>query len=136
MAVSARENVAVRTAVRVPAWAWLAGIVVLAALFWYLLGRRMVAPFILTDELIYSEAAKSFAAHGDLFVRDHSWVALAPVYPVLISAAWAIFTHIPDAYALAKAINSVVISLAAIPAYLLARRVLSQPLALAAAVLS
>ena len=46
MAVSARENVAVRTAVRVPAWAWVGGIVVVSAVFYYLLGRRMVAPFI------------------------------------------------------------------------------------------
>jgi hypothetical protein len=136
MAVSARENVGVRTAVRVPAWAWVVGIVLVSSVFYYLLGRRMVAPFILTDELIYSEAAKSFSAHGTLFVRDHSWVALAPVYPVLISPAWAIFTHIPDAYAAAKVINSVVMSLAAIPAYLLARRVLSQPLSLVAAGLS
>ena len=136
MAVSARENVAVRTAVRVPAWAWVVGIVLVSSVFYYLLGRRMVAPFILTDELIYSEAAKSFAAHGDLFVRDHSWVALAPVYPVLVSPAWAIFTHVPDAYAAAKLINSLVMSLAAVPAYLLARRVLSQPFALATAALS
>ena len=136
MAVSARENVAVRTAVRVPAWAWVVGIVLVSSVFYYLLGRRMVAPFILTDELIYSEAAKSFAAHGNLFVRDHSWVALAPVYPVLVSPAWAIFTHVPDAYAAAKLINSLVMSLAAVPAYLLARRVLSQPFALATAALS
>jgi dolichyl-phosphate-mannose-protein mannosyltransferase len=136
MAVSAREHAAVRAAVRVPAWAWVLGIALLSALFYYLLGRRMVAPFILTDELIYSDAAKSFAAHGTLFVRDHSWVALAPIYPVVISPAWAIFTHIPDAYAAAKVINSIVMSLAAVPAYLLARRVLSQPLSLVAAGLS
>ncbi len=133
MAISARENSAVRAAVRIPAWAWVGGIVVVSAFVYYVLGRRLAAPFILTDELIYSEAAKSFAAHGTLFVRDHSWVALAPVYPVLISPAWAIFTHIPDAYAAAKVINSVVMSLAAVPAYLLARRVLSQPLSLVAA---
>jgi 4-amino-4-deoxy-L-arabinose transferase-like glycosyltransferase len=123
-------------ALALPAWAWVAGIVVISALFYYLLGRRMVAPWILTDELIYSEAAKSFASTGDLFVRDHSWVALAPIYPVLISPAWAIFTHIPDAYAAAKGINAIVMPLAAIPAYLLARRVLSQPLAIVAAALS
>ena len=35
-------------------------------------------------------------------------------------------TRVPQAYAAAKAINSVVVSLAAIPAYLLARRVLSR----------
>ncbi len=136
MAVSVRESAAVRAAVRIPAWAWVAGIVVFSALFYYALGRRMVAPFILTDELIYSDAAKSFASTGELFVRDHSWVALAPIYPALISPAWALFTHIPDAYAAAKVINAVVISLAAVPAFLLARRVLSTRLAVVAAALS
>src|SRR5581483_4156771 len=43
---------------------------------------------------------------------------------------------IPDAYAAAKAINSLMMSLAAVPAYLIARRMLSRWLALAAAVLA
>src|SRR4030095_15968630 len=58
------------------------------------------------------------------------------VYPALISPAYRAFTSIPDAYEAAKAINSVVMSLAAIPAYLLARRALDQPFAVAAAALS
>ncbi len=55
---------------------------------------------------------------------------------MLISPAWAAYRAIPDAYAAAKAINSVVMSLAALPAYFLARRVLSTPLALVAAALA
>jgi Dolichyl-phosphate-mannose-protein mannosyltransferase len=43
---------------------------------------------------------------------------------------------VPQAYAAAKAINAVVVSLAAVPAYLLARRVCSRPYAFAAAVLA
>ena len=42
----------------------------------------------------------------------------------------------PDAYAAAKAINAVTMSLAAVPAYFLARRVLSQWLSLAASLLT
>src|SRR5262249_2638762 len=58
------------------------------------------------------------------------------VYPVLISPAWRVFGAVPDAYAAAKAINAVVMSLAAIPAYLLARRLLRPPLALVVAALT
>lgn len=135
MAVRAQRTVTA-AAVRVPAWAWVGGLVVLSTAVYTLLSRRIGAPWILIDELVYSEAAKSFAETGHIFVRDQSWQQPGPVYPVLISPAWALFSAVPDAYAAAKAINAVLISLAAVPAYLLARRVLSQPFALAGAALS
>ena len=90
----------------------------------------------MVDELIYSELAKSFASSGQFLIRDHSTAAYGVIYPALISPAWAVFKTIPDAYAAAKAINSVMMSLAAIPAYLLARRMLSMWWALGAAVLT
>jgi Dolichyl-phosphate-mannose-protein mannosyltransferase len=136
MAVNVRENAAVRAAVRVPAWAWVAGIVLVSALVHYALGRRIVSPWILIDELVYSDAAKSFAESGHLLLREHVSQTPGPVYPILVSPAWALFSAIPDAYAAAKAINALAISLTAVPAYLLGRRVLSQPLALVGAALS
>ena len=90
----------------------------------------------MVDELIYSELAKSFAAGGHFLVRDHSTGAYGYVYPILIAPAWAAFRAIPDAYAAAKGINSLVMSLAAIPAYFLARRVLGQWWSIAAAALA
>ena len=51
-------------AVALPAWVWLAAIVTLSILVRLALARRMVAPWIMVDELIYSELAKSAAAHG------------------------------------------------------------------------
>lgn len=120
----------------VPIWAWLGGLVVASALVRYDLSRRMVAPWIFVDELIYSELAKSFAAGGHFLVRDHSTGAYGYVYPVLISPGYRLFGVVPDAYAAAKAINSLLMSLAAVPAYLLARRVLSPLLSLLAAVLA
>ena len=45
------------------------------------------------------------------------------VYPVLVSPAYRAFSSVPDAYAAAKGINSILMSLAAVPAYFLARRV-------------
>jgi len=70
-------------AVSVPAWVWLAGIVVLSAAFRIALARRMVAPWIMVDELIYSELAKSFAAHGSFLVRGVSSHGYGFVYPML-----------------------------------------------------
>jgi hypothetical protein len=119
-----------------PAWAWLGGIVVCSALFRYALTRRVVAPWIMVDELIYSELAKSFADSGRFLVRGQANFGVGVVYPALISPAWRLFGAVPDAYAAAKAINSVLMSLAALPAYALARRVVSQPLALLAALLT
>jgi hypothetical protein len=120
----------------IPVWLWIAGLVVVSTGIRYALGRRMAAPWIMVDELIYSELAKSFAASGHFLVRDHATAAYGVVYPALISPAWAIFDSVPHAYAAAKAINSALMSLAAVPAYLLARRVLSRPFALGAALLT
>jgi hypothetical protein len=117
-------------AVAVPAWLWLAGIVVVSAAVRVALARRMVAPWVMIDELVYSELAKSFATHGQFLVRGVSERGYGLVYPLLIVPAWRLFASIPDAYAAAKAINGVLMSLAAIPAYQLARRLLPARLSL------
>ncbi|HEU0305164.1 MAG TPA: glycosyltransferase family 39 protein [Gaiellaceae bacterium] len=122
-----------RALARVPAWAWLAGIVIVSTSLRYALGRGTPAPWIMVDELIYSELAKSFADTGRFLVRGEATAAYGVVYPALIAPAWALFESVPQAYAAAKAINALVMSLAAVPAYFLARRVLSAPFALAAA---
>jgi len=121
---------------RVPAWAWLTGIVAVSALVRYVFGRGTPAPWIMVDELIYSELAKSFADSGRFLVRDEATAAYGIVYPMVIAPAWALFDAVPQAYAAAKAINALVMSLAAVPAYFLARRVLSPRLSLVAAALT
>ena len=120
----------------VPPWVWLAALVVVSAVFRYGLSRRVVAPWIMVDELIYSELAKSFAATGHFLIRDVHHGAYGAVYPLLISPAWRAFASVPDAYAAAKTIGSVLMSLTAIPVYFLARRLLSPPWSLLAAVLA
>ena len=121
---------------RVPAWAWLVALVVFSAVFRYGLSRRVVAPWIMVDELIYSELAKSFAASGHFLIRDVHHGAYGAVYPLLIAPAWRIFGSVPDAYAAAKTIGSVLMSLTAVPTYFLARRVLPPLWSLLAAVLA
>jgi hypothetical protein len=131
-------RLAARTEVvrRVPAWVWLACLVVASALIRYVIGRRTPAPWIMVDELIFSELAKSFASSGELLIRGQPSDVYGFLYPVLISPAWALFDAIPQAYAAAKAINSLMMSLAAVPAYFLARRVLTPGMSLLAALLT
>ena len=83
------------------------------------------APWIVPDEIIYSELAKAIGA-GDLpAVRDVTKLEFGIVYPLLIAPAWALFPDATQAYAVARAIGAVVMALSAIPAYLLARRFVS-----------
>jgi hypothetical protein len=96
----------------------------------------MVAPWIMVDEIVYSDLAKNVAASGQFLVRGVPSHGYGFVYPLLIAPAWRLFASVPTAYGAAKAINGILMSLAAVPAYLLARRVLSARLALFAAALA
>src|SRR4051812_23888642 len=114
----------------------LGGLVAVSAVVHYMLALLVPAPWIFADELRYSELAKSFASTGHFAIRGVPGSGLGPLYPMLISPAWALFTDVPDAYIAVKAINAVAISLAAVPAYLLARRLLPRSWSLVAAGLS
>jgi hypothetical protein len=120
----------------VPAWAWLVAIVALSAAVRAWLARGMLGPFIMVDELIYSEMAKSFASHLHFEVRGLPARGYGAVYPALISPGYWLFDRIPAAYAAVKTINSVVMSLAAVPTYFIARRVVRKWSALFAALLA
>ena len=94
-------DVGVRAFARaVPVWAWLAALVAVSAGIRFVLARGMVAPWIMVDELVYSELAKSFAANGHFEIRGvSSGGSYGFVYPLLISAAYRLFDAVPDAYA-------------------------------------
>jgi hypothetical protein len=119
----------------VPVWAWLAGLVAVSAVVRLLLARRVAAPWIMVDELIYSELAKGVAAGDGFSIRGVATNAYGFVYPLLIAPAYFV-DSLPRAYELVKAINALLMSLAAIPAYFLARRVLPSGLSLLAALLA
>src|SRR5215510_3719720 len=93
-------------ALAIPAWVWLVGIVVVSIAVRIALARRMVAPWIMIDEVVYSELAKSFAGSGEFLVRDVPSRGYGFVYPVLIAPAWRLFAPVPEAYAAAKTINA------------------------------
>jgi hypothetical protein len=125
-----------RALARVPTWAWLTAIVVVSAVFRGLLARQLVAPFIMVDELIWSEIARGIADAGKPLLRDQPNPGYSVVYPLLISPAYLMFDNLPTAYAAVKTMNAVLMSLAAIPAFFVARRVLRDSYALLAAVLA
>ncbi len=121
----------------IPTWWWLSAIVLLSAAIRFDLALDDPAPWIFQDELLYSELAKSFAATGTFAVRDVPGAqGFGVVYSILISPAYWLYQNVTDAYEAIKAINAVLMSLAAVPTYLLARRVLGRGLALVAAALA
>lgn len=123
-------------AARVPDWAWLTGIVLASAVLRVWLVRAMPAPFVFVDELIYSELARSFADAGSFAVRDVPTSGYSTLYPIVLAPAYALIDTLPSAYALAKATNAVAMSLAAVPAWLVSRRVAGRGLSLLCAVIA
>lgn len=111
----------------------LAGILGLAYVAWFIAGRRIPAPWIMGDELLYSDMAKSFHASGHYEFRDIPY-DLKTIYPAIVSPAWS-FQSISSAYGAAKAINVALMTAAAIPAYFWARRLVGLPLAFLAVAL-
>ena len=121
---------------RIPVWAWLAAIVVGSTIVRAILGRDLVAPFIMVDEIIWSEVARGIADAGEPLLRDEPDPGYSIVYPLLISPVYALFDSLPDAYAGVKILNALTMSLAAAPAFFLARRVVRDGLALLAALMT
>jgi hypothetical protein len=100
------------------------------------LALRLPAPHVFGDELLYSELARSFASGGHFAVRGVSTTSYGFGYPLLIAPAFALARSLPTAYVLVKAINALLMSLAAVPAWFLARRAVSRTGALWAAALA
>jgi hypothetical protein len=81
------------------------------------LARAVKTPWILIDEFLYSEQAKSFAAHANYEIRGAPSSVVSYLYPALISPAWWA-DSMRTTYGFAKAINSILMTLVAIPVYL------------------
>jgi hypothetical protein len=80
------------------------------------------APWVMPDELIYSELAKSVGDGALPAVRGEATLGYGLLYPLLIAPAWALFADPADAFVAAKVVNAVTMSLAAFPAFFLAAR--------------
>lgn len=85
---------------------------------------------------MYAELGRSLLEHGTPLVRGESAQFLPLLYPLLTAPAW-LWDDIGHAYRTIQAFNAVAMSLAAIPVFLLARRLrVGDPLALATAALA
>ncbi len=88
-------------------------------------------PIVFRDELVYSEAAKALASGHIPAGYGYGWA-----YPALIAPLYRVLAHVPDTYVAIKLLDAIVFSLAAIPAYLIARRCVRPSLALGVALLT
>ncbi|HET7567803.1 MAG TPA: glycosyltransferase family 39 protein, partial [Gaiellaceae bacterium] len=118
-----------------PMWLWLGGLYAVAATVLLWLGLRLPSPWIMVDELIYSDMARSFAATGHFLLRGES-AGYAPLYPLLISPVYAAAGPVSHVYDWIRVVNGLLLPTAVFPAYLLARRVVKPPAAFVAAVLA
>ena len=115
---------------------WLTALVGLSAAVRGGLGLRVPTAWILPDEIVYSELAKSIAAGQRPAVRGVPVFGWGEVYPTLIAPAWALMDDPVKAYHGALLISALVMSLAAVPAYLLARLFLGRGASYLVAVMS
>jgi hypothetical protein len=89
----------------------------------------------MVDELLYSELAKGIAEDGRLHVRREPTSYLSLLYPIAIAPAW-LASSMDTTYAVVKAINAVLITLAVVPVYLWARRLMTPSYAVVTALLA
>ena len=109
-------------AAAIPAWVWLGGVIAASFGGRFLAALGRVAPYYLPDEYIYPSLARSFAEHGRPLIRGAGVHFPALLDPILTAPVWLVTRNPETAWRLTQAIHSVAFSLAAVPAYLLARR--------------
>jgi hypothetical protein len=107
----------------------LAALGVLGLLLWQAAIRK--TPTIFTDELEWSQLSRSIAATGHAARRGQDF-SFKSLYAFLIAPCWWI-PSTASAYAAIKYLNTVVMALAAVPTFLLARMFVSTRIAFAAA---
>ena len=71
-----------------PVWLWLSSLYAVSVAIQLALGLRVVSPWIMVDELVYSDMARSFASTGHFLIRG-AHANYGFVYPLLISPAYA-----------------------------------------------
>ena len=113
----------------------LSGVVLAAAALWGALGQQIEVPTVFGDELIHWDASRSLAAGDGLEVRDAGY-GFGPIYPALLAPVHLLTADDLTAYQWARLWNALLFALAAVPVYLLARRLLEPGWSLACAALA
>jgi hypothetical protein len=120
----------------VPARLVLAGIVGASFLIRFMVALAHATPLYFPDEYIYASISRSLAEHGRPLIRSAPAHFPAVLEPLAAAPFW-LFHDPALAYRLTQAENALAMSLAAIPVYLLSRKVgLGTGLALVAAALA
>jgi hypothetical protein len=120
----------------IPARVVLAGIVGASFVIRFVVALAHATPLYFPDEYIYATLARSLAEHGRPLIRTSPAHFPALLEPLVAAPFW-LFHDPMLAYRLTQAENALVMSLAAIPVYLLSRKLgLGAGLALVAAALT
>jgi hypothetical protein len=111
-------------------WSWVTAVVGISFVVRAALALSGPGPWILPDELVYTDLARSVADGHLPAVRGATSFGWGIVYPLLVAPAWLLRENGLDAYRAALVVNALAMSLAAIPAYLFARMVVASRAAL------
>ena len=121
----------------VPGWVWVSGIMLASFAGRFLAAASRPAPYYLPDEYIYPSLARSFAEHGRPLIRGAGAHFPALLDPIVTAPVWLFTNDTVTAFRLTQGVHALLFSLAAIPAYLLCRRLgLSLWIAVAVAALT
>ena len=99
----------------------LAGIVVASFLLRLVVGWLRATPTFFSDEYIYAELGRSLAETGRPLIRGASAHFPALLQPILTAPAW-VFQEVGTSFRLVQLLGALAMSLAAVPVFLLARR--------------
>jgi hypothetical protein len=99
----------------------LGAVVVAGTVIQALLARLVVMPSVFPDEYLYSQLGRSLAKTGHLTIRGVNPHFLPVLEPILTAPVW-LAHDVGISFRLLQLENAFVMSLAAIPAYLIARR--------------
>jgi len=107
----------------VPAWVWLSGIVLASFGGRLLAAAARLTPYYLPDEYIYPSLARGLAEHGRPLIRGAGVHFPALLDPIATAPVWLVTNDPVTAYRFTQGFHAAFFSLAAIPAYLLCRRI-------------
>lgn len=101
------------------------------------LDRDAAIPRVFGDELVYSGIAKSLAAGSGFALRGSDiGLGYGPLYPLVLAPVYGLAGNGAEAFLAVQTLNALFLSLTAVPAYYLARRVVSHGWSLGVAALS
>ena len=106
----------------VPAWIWLTGIMVASFAGRLFAAAARLTPYYLPDEYIYPTLARSLAEHGRPLIRGVEVHFPALLEPIVTAPVWLLTDNPVTAFRATQGLHALFFSLAAIPAYLLCRR--------------